>query len=385
MVQTNIHFQELRQEYIFPIIEKKLEALQHRKSILNLGIGDVALPLVPSIAKAICDATQEMTTESGMRGYGPSDGYLFLKQAISKTVYQDVIAPDEIFISEGTNNDATNLLELFSSNCSIGIPDPTYPAYLNSAIIFGRKNHITHLPCTEETGFVPMPPKQHLDIIYLCTPSNPTGVAMNRSQLKTWIDYAKQEKSLLIIDNAYEAFVRSPDVPRSIFEIEGAKDVAVELRSFSKSAGFTGLRCAYAAISKNILNCQLHTLWQKRQSIKSNGIPYIIQKGAEAALSPQGLIETQFQIEHYLTQAKILREGLKKFGFSYVGGIDAPYIWWKVPDGKTSWEFFDTLLEKCHLISIPGCGFGTYGEGFIRLSAFTSHAELALERLCTLK
>lgn len=384
MVHTNSSFNELNQDYIFPIIEEKLLFLQKKNPtscVLNLGIGDVALPLVPSVCKAICNATQEMTTISGMRGYGPSTGYSFLKEAISKTVYQGLIEPEEIFISEGTNNDATNILEIFDPACTIGIPDPTYPAYLNSAIIAGKKNQITLLPCTEETGFVPVPPKQHLDIIYLCTPSNPTGVAMNRSQLQAWITYAKEEKSLLIIDNAYEAFVTSPDVPRSIYAIEGAKDVAIELRSFSKSAGFTALRCAYAALPKNILKSTLHPLWQKRQSIKSNGVPYIIQKGAEAALSSQGLLETEAQIRHYQSQAKILREGLDKLHFSCVGGIDAPYIWWKVPTGKTSWEFFDTLLNQCHLISIPGCGFGSYGEGFIRLSAFTSNAHLALERI----
>lgn len=389
MVQLNPHFKELKREYIFPIIERKLAELQNEISpsrIVNLGIGDVALPLVPSVAQAITHATQEMTTREGMRGYGPSEGYLFLRQAICKTAYlQGYITPDEVFISEGTNCDATNIQELFGPACRIGIPDPTYPAYLDTAIIGARGSRITLLPCKEETRFCPVPPQEHLDVVYLCTPNNPTGVAMNRHELKAWVDYAKQENALLIVDNAYEAFVSSPDVPRSIYDIEGAKDVAVELRSFSKSAGFTGLRCAYAVIPKAILNGELHALWMKRQSIKSNGVSYIIQRGAQASLSPQGQAETRQQIEHYLSQGKLLLEGLKQLGFSCVGGVDAPYIWWKVPDGYTSWEFFDKILQTCHLISIPGRGFGQQGEGFIRLSTFTSQAPVALERLCALK
>lgn len=389
MIQLNSNFKKLKREYIFPIIEKKLADLKKEipeSCIVNLGIGDIALPLVPSVAQAICKATEEMTTSAGMRGYGPSEGYLFLRQAISKSAYPEgMVNPDEVFISEGTNCDATNIQELFGPRTETGIPNPTYPAYLDSAILGGRSSKITLLPCLEETHFSPVPPKKHLDLIYLCTPSNPTGVAMTQKQLKAWIDYARQEKALIIIDNAYEAFVSSPDVPRSIYEIEGAKEVAIELRSFSKSAGFTGLRCAYAIVPKNILNGQLHTLWMKRQAIKFNGVSYIIQRGAEAALSPLGLQETKQQIQHYLSQGKILGEGLKQLGFSCVGGTDAPYIWWKVPQGQTSWDFFDQILKKCHLISIPGVGFGIHGEGFIRLSTFTSQADLALERLCALK
>jgi LL-diaminopimelate aminotransferase len=387
MVQINPHFKKLKREYVFPIIDRKLAELKSAFpdiQIVNLGVGDVALPLVPSIAKAICDATQEMTIHT--RGYGPSEGYLFLRKAICEAAYpKGVVQPDEVFISEGTGCDATHVQELFGSRAKIGIPDPTYPSYLDSAIIGGRSSKITFLPCTEQTGFLPAPPKEHLDVVYLCTPNNPTGVAMNRMQLKAWVDYARQEKALLIIDNAYEAFVTSPDVPRSIYEIEGAKEVAIELRSFSKSAGFTGLRCAYAIVPKAILKGKLNALWMKRQAIKFNGVSYIIQRGAETSFSPQGLLETQAQIRHYLAQGKILREGLQKLGFSVVGGTDAPYIWWKVPSGQSSWDYFDTILRKCHLIAIPGRGFGAGGEGYIRLSTFTSQADLALERLCGLK
>jgi LL-diaminopimelate aminotransferase len=391
MVQLNSHFKKLKREYVFPIIERKLAEAREKHphlSVVNLGVGDIALPLVPSVAKAICDATQEMTTRSGMRGYGPSEGYSFLKEAISQKCYAGCdISPDEIFISEGTNGDATNIQELFSTKCKIGIPDPTYPAYLDSAIIGGRLSKVTLLPCSEENGFCPAPPKEHLDIVYLCSPNNPTGVAMTRVQLKAWIDYAKRENALLLLDNAYEAFVTSPEVPRSIYEIEGAKEVAIEFRSFSKSSGFTGLRCAYTVVPKAIIQGKMNTMWLKRQSIKFNGVSYPIQRGAEASLSPEGVKETRRQVQQYLQQGKILNNGLIKLGFSCVGGLDAPYIWWKVPKGKTSWEFFDEILEKCHLISIPGRGFGRHGEGYIRLSTFTTtdQAQLALDRLCALK
>jgi LL-diaminopimelate aminotransferase len=387
MVQVNPHFKKLKREFVFPVIDRKLAELKSQfpgTQIVNLGTGDVVLPLAPTISKALSDAALEMTTK--VFGYGPSEGYLFLRKAICDVAYpKGLIAPDEVFISEGTGCDATNIQELFGSRCKIGIPDPTYPAYLDSAILGGRSSKIVFLPCNEETRFLPKPPKEHLDVVYLCTPSNPTGVAMNRAELKAWVDYAKQEKTILIIDNAYEAFVTSPDVPRSIYEIDGAKEVAIELRSFSKSAGFTGVRCAYAVVPKSILKGKLNALWMKRQTIKFNGVSYLIQRGAEASLSPQGLVETKAQVQHYLNQGKILSEGLQNLGFSVVGGADAPYIWWKVPGTQTSWDYFDTILKKCHLISIPGRGFGAAGEGYMRLSTFTSQADLALERLCALK
>lgn len=389
MVQLNTHFKKLKREYVFPIIERKLAEVREKhpdRSIVNLGVADVALPLVPTVAQAICQATQEMTALA--RGYGPSEGYLFLREAISQKCYGKLgISPEEIFISEGTNGDSTNILELFGPKCKIGIADPTYPAYLDAAIISGRLSKVTLLPCTAETDFSPAPPQEHLDLIYLCSPSNPTGVAMNRTQLKSWVDYALREKAILLLDNAYEAFVTSPDVPRSIYEIERAKEVAIEFRSFSKSAGFTGLRCAYAVVPKAIEKGALNTMWLKRQSIKFNGVSYPIQRGAEASLSSQGLQETKAQVQQYLEQGNVLYKGLQKLGFSCVGGRDAPFIWWKVPSGKTSWQFFDEILEKCHLISIPGRGFGHHGEGYIRLATFTTpeQANLALDRLDLLR
>lgn len=389
MVQLNTHFKKLKREYVFPIIERKLLEVREKHphfAFVNLGIADVALPLVPTVAEAICQATKEMTTKA--RGYGPSEGYLFLREAISQKCYGGLgISPEEIFISEGTNGDSTNILELFGPKCKIGIADPTYPAYSDAAIISGRLSKVTLLPCTAETQFSPVPPQEHLDLIYLCSPSNPTGVAMNRTELQAWVDYARREKAILLLDNAYEAFVTSPNVPRSIYEIEGAQEVAIEFRSFSKSAGFTGLRCAYTVVPKAIENGTLNAMWLKRQSIKFNGVSYPIQRGAEASLSPQGLQETKAQVQQYLDQGSVLCQGLQKLGFSCVGGRDAPFIWWKVPSGKTSWQFFDEILERCHLISIPGRGFGQHGEGFIRLATFTTpdQAQLALERLCALK
>ncbi|MGR3974069.1 MAG: LL-diaminopimelate aminotransferase [Candidatus Rhabdochlamydia sp.] len=388
MVQLNPYFKELKREYIFPLIEEKLALLKATCTvpIVNLGIGDIALPLAPTISEAIAQAAYEMSSSDGMQGYGPSQGYLFLRETVAMTSYSHVgITADEIFISEGINQDCTQLLELFDLTAAIGIPSPTYPAYLDSAILAGRQEHIHLLPCLEKNGFIPQPPDFHLDVIYLCTPSNPVGVAMNRDDLKAWIDYAKKEKAILLIDHAYEAFISSSDIPRSIYEIEGGKEVAIEMRSFSKSAGFTGLRCAYSVVPHLLLQGDLHALWKKRQSIKSNGVSYITQRAAKAALSPEGVIETRAQVQSYLDQASILKNCLTQLNFSYVGGSDAPYLWVKVPAGKTSWEFFDDLLTTCHLICIPGSGFGTHGEGFIRLSTFTTQATLAAERLCLLK
>jgi LL-diaminopimelate aminotransferase len=373
MAKLNSHYKKLRREYIFPIIEKKLEELHTKADIINLGIGDISLPLAPTIGAAIARAVGEMTTPKGKRGYGPSEGYLFLREAIVKNQYAHLgITADEIFISDGANTDTANIQELFSSSNRIGIADPTYPVYLDTNIMAGRSKKIILLPCTEKNRFCPVPPEEHCDIVYLCTPNNPTGVAMTFSELKAWVDYARRENAVLLIDNAYEAFTTSPDVPKTIFEVEGAKEVAIEFRSFSKTAGFTGLRCAYTVLPKAVHGGKIYPLWHRRQSTKSNGVAYPIQRGAEAVFSPQGQAETKEQINSYLTAAKILREGLLKLGYSCVGGTDAPYIWWKTPEGLSSWEFFDHLLKTYHILSIPGKGFGEHGEGYVRLSTFTT-------------
>ncbi len=395
MAKLNPHFQLLKREYIFPIIDQKLAELKKEfpnVEILNFGVGDVALPLAPSIARAIVQSVEEMATEKGMRGYGPHNGYAFLREAILKNEFAHLgFSPEEIFISDGTNSDTVNILDLFSLSSTVGILDPTYPAYLDAAVLSGRKK-ILLFPCLQENDFSPLPPKEHCDLIYLCSPNNPTGIAMTRGALQAWIDYALKERSLLLIDNAYEAFITSPDVPRSIFELPGAKECAIEFRSFSKTAGFTGLRCAYTILPKTVKaqlgrkSFSLHAYWDRRQAAKFNGIAYPIQRGAEAVYSPQGKKETRAQVATYLASAVQLKEGLENLGFTCYGGIDAPYLWWKTPEWHASWDFFDLLLKKCHLISIPGRGFGKHGEGYVRLSAFTTpdKVPIALKRLAKL-
>lgn len=386
MVKINSHFSELSSEYIFPVIEKKLENLKAQRpdaTIVNFGVGDIALPIAPTIVQAVCHAMQEMGEHGKFRGYGPGEGYAFLREAIAKELYAHLLlAADEIFISDGINSDILNILDLFDLGSVVALPNPTYPAYLSANILAGRSSRIVTLPCTKETGFVPKPPKEHCDLIYLCSPNNPTGVAMTRADLADWVAYAKKEQAILLYDSAYSAFITSPGVPKSIFEIEGAKEVAIEFCSFSKSAGFTGLRCAYTVLphSVRIGTSSLNLLWKKRQSIKFNGVAYPIQHGALAALSPEGKKETQEQVASYLAAAKILREGLERLGQECYGGKDSPYIWWKTPEALSSWDFFDRLLENCHLISIPGKGFGSEGEGYVRLSAFTTE-EMAKEAI----
>jgi LL-diaminopimelate aminotransferase len=392
MAILNSSFKQFQREYIFPVIEQKLEDLKKTfpdAQILNLGVGDVALPLAPSIASAIAHSVMEMTTMEGMKGYGPSNGYAFLREAIAAHEFSHLgITPDEIFISDGTNSDAVNILDLFERSNAIGITDPTYPAYLEASILQGQKKVIS-LPCLAEHNFAPLPPLERCTLIYLCSPNNPTGVAMNRDQLKIWVDYALEQGALLLFDHAYEAFITSPDVPKSIFEVDGAKECAIEFRSFSKSAGFTGLRCAYTILPKTVKaklgheNVSLHPLWSRRQAAKFNGVAYPIQKGAEAVYSQEGQTQTRAQINTYLTQAKRLKSGLLGLGLTCYGGIDSPYLWIKAPKSTTSWDFFTALLERCHLICIPGVGFGAQGEGFVRFSSFLTHEKttLALERL----
>lgn len=391
MAKSNPHFQKLKREYIFPIIERKLLEMRENHpgaDIVNVGVGDVALPLAQSVAKAIALAAEEMTDPSRIRGYGPSEGYPFLRKAIAENEYKDLaIDWEEIFISDGINTDIANITELFHSSSRVAIPDPTYPVYLDSNLIAGRK--VLLLPCLEKTRCLPTPPQEKVDVIYLCSPSNPTGVAMNKDELKAFVDYALDNQAVILYDNAYSAFITGPDVPRSIYEIPGAKNVAIEFRSFSKSAGFTGLRCGYTVISKELLighgrkKVPLWNLWSKRQSIKSNGVSYPIQCGAVSCYTEEGKEETEKQIKTYLASAKAFREGLAAMGFTCYGGTDSPYVWWKVPSSYSSWSFFDVLLKECQLVAIPGRGFGEHGEGFIRLSAFTpiNKVHTALERI----
>lgn len=384
MANTNPFFTRINKEYLFPQIEKKISEffLQFpHAELIHLGVGDVALPLAPHLANAIIQATEEMTRPDGIRGYGPAEGYAFLREAICAHDYEQFsFSPEEIFISDGTNSDAVHIQELFAQDSIVAIPNPSYPAYLDSNLLAGKK--ITFLPCLEEEGFLPRPPKSRVDLIYLCSPSNPTGVALKEEDMRQWIIWAKKSKAILLLDNVYNCFITTPDVPPSIYTIEGAKEVAIEMRSFSKMAGFTGLRCAYMVIPTT-LHLPLHSLWKRRLVCKSNGVCYPIQKGALAFYSPEGQQQTRQQIALYQTSAQILREGLLSLGYSVVGGIDAPYIWLKTPSSQTSWGFFHILLHRCHLLAMPGCGFGSHGEGYIRFSCFVQPkvAQEAIRRL----
>jgi LL-diaminopimelate aminotransferase len=393
MSKGSPHFQKLKREYIFPIIDQKLEDIRRQNpqsKILNFGVGDISLPLKASIVQALVSAAEEMGQK--VRGYGPSLGYPFLKEALIESEYGAYgVKPHEIFISEGTKADSVNLLEVFDRDCKIALQDPTYPSYLDACVIDGRtkaprKNgrysSITYLPCTESNGFVPELPQHPCDLVYLCSPSNPTGIALTRAQLEKWISYAHKHRSVLIIDAAYEAFITSPDVPRSIYELDGAKDVAIELRSFSKSSGFTGLRCAYAVVPEAIMvtvhrkPTSLNQLWTQRQNIKTNGVAYPIQRAAQMALTPRVQTETKQDIQFYLEQGKRLIATLRSQGQVCYGGVDCPYIWWKIPDQRSSWEFCDDLLYRLNILTIPGCAFGAYGEGFMRVSTFASSEEV---------
>jgi LL-diaminopimelate aminotransferase len=393
MSKANPNFQKLKRDYIFPVIDKKLEKIRQDRPdtrILNFGVGDVVLPIRNSIIKALVQAVQEMGEIP--HGYGPSVGYPFLRKAIVDHEYGKYgINANEVFISEGTKADSVNLLELFDKRCKIAIQDPTYPSYLDACIMDGRTkmpkksglySDILYLPCTPENHFIPTPPKRSCHVVYLCSPNNPTGVALTRKDLEEWIAYARSHNAVIILDAAYEAFISSPDVPRSIYELPFAQEVAIELRSFSKSAGFTGLRCAYAIIPNRlqiVLNKQkvsLNSLWTQRQNIKTNGIAYPIQKAAEAALKKTTQEETKQDIQYYLTQAKRLKEALLALNQTCYGGVDCPYIWWKVPNLQSSWEFCDHLINTLQIVTIPGSAFGVHGEGFIRLSTFATDSDV---------
>jgi LL-diaminopimelate aminotransferase len=401
MVRLNHHYQKLSGDYLFPEIDKKVAALKTKNPnvpLINLGIGDVTIPLSPTVTSALSKASIEMGEKATFRGYGPSQGYLFLREAIASGDYHRSISPDEIFISNGAKCDLSHLQEIFATDNRVALPDPTYPVYLDTNVMAGRTRlplktgrfgGITYLSCTEENGFQPEPPNTHSDLIYLCSPNNPTGVAMTRDLLKRWVQYAKEHQAIILFDGAYEAFVTSPDVPRSIYEIEGAKEVAIEVRSYSKTAGFSGLRCSYTVIPHElkVLDAgrthSLHALWKRRCDTKFNGVPYPVQKAAAALYTPQGLLESKKTIETYLKGAAFLKQELENLGLTVYGGTDAPYLWCKTPLKLTSWEFFDRLLDKAHLITVPGKGFGMLGDGFIRLSAFADISLLkeAISRL----
>ncbi len=377
----NENFLNLEDSYLFSTIAKKVAKFTEEnpgKKVIKLGIGDVTKPIVPVCLEAMHKAVDEMGTAEGFKGYGPEQGYDFLRKAIVENDYKARginIELDEVFVSDGAKCDCGNIVDIFAKNNKVAITDPVYPVYLDTNIMSGRK--ITYLPVTAKNNFKPELPKEKVDMIYLCFPNNPTGTVLTKQDLEKWIDYAKENKSIILYDSAYEAFITEKDIPHSIYEVEGAKDVAIEFRSFSKTAGFTGLRCAYVVIpktlkgyTKNGEEVSLNRLWNRRTCTKFNGVSYVVQRAAEATYSKEGKKQIKENIKFYLENAKIIKDGLKKAGFTVYGGVNSPYVWLKVPDGMTSWQFFDKLLEEVNIVGTPGSGFGKYGEGYFRLTAF---------------
>ena len=376
----------LASNYLFADIAKKVQAFKAENpeaDVISLGIGDVTQPLCPAVVEALHKAADEMGQSATFRGYGPERGYDFLRNAIVEHDYRSRgidIDADEVFVSDGAKSDTGNFQELLAEDCVVAVTDPVYPVYVDSNVMAGRK--IVKLPCTAENGFVPELPEEHVDVIYLCYPNNPTGTTLTKEQLKVWVDYALQHDALIFYDAAYEAFIQSKDVPHSIYEIPGAKECAVEFHSFSKTAGFTGVRCGYTIVPK-ALPVPLNQLWSRRQCTKFNGTSYISQRAAEAIYTPEGQQQIRATIGYYMQNAKLMRETLTQMGFTVYGGTDAPYIWVKTPKGMTSWEFFDWMLRSAHVVCTPGAGFGPSGEGYVRLTAFGTHenTEKALRRM----
>lgn len=393
MSYINENFLNLQESYLFSTIAKKVAKYVENnpnRNIIKLGIGDVTRPIVPACVEAMHKAIDEMGTANGFKGYGPEQGYEFLREAIVENDYQRRgidIKKDEIFISDGAKCDCGNIVDIFSEDNKVAITDPVYPVYLDTNVMSGRSGkfnakaskyeNIIYLPITEENDFKPELPKEKVDMIYLCFPNNPTGTVLSKEELKKWVDYASKNNSIILYDSAYEAFITEENIPHSIYEIEGAKDVAIEFKSFSKNAGFTGVRCAYVVIPKELKGfskdgkeCGINKLWNRRTCTKFNGVSYIVQRGAEATFSERGKEEIKENINYYMENAKIIKQGLEEAGFKVYGGVNSPYVWLKVPKNISSWEFFDKLLEEVNIVGTPGSGFGPSGEGYFRLTAF---------------
>jgi LL-diaminopimelate aminotransferase len=397
MIQINEHYTEIGNNYLFAEVARRLseyKAQHPNQTVISLGIGDVTQPIAPAVIDAIHRATDEMADAKTLRGYAPYEGYDFLIQAILKNDFAKRNIPvqaNEIFISDGAKSDTGNIGDILAPQNRIAITDPAYPVYVDTNKMAGRT--IELLPCTPENRFVPAFPTQPADVIYLCYPNNPTGTALTFAQLKRWVDYALERQALILFDAAYEAYISQPDIPHSIFEIPGAKKVAIEFRSFSKTAGFTGMRAGYTVVPEELTAktskgeiLSLNALWKRRQSTKFNGTAYIVQRGAEAVYSPEGQKQIGETIRYYMENARIIRLGLNALGLTVYGGLNAPYLWAQTPNGMTSWEFFDLLLHKIQVVGTPGSGFGQAGEGFFRFTAFGKREETleAVERLKTL-
>ena len=398
MARINEHFAKLPAGYLFPEIGRRVRAYQAAHpdaKVIRLGIGDVTEPLAPAVVEAMHAAVTEMGTREGFRGYGPEQGYDFLLEAIRQHDYaaRDIdIAADEIFVSDGSKCDSGNVQEIFALAARIAVTDPVYPVYVDSNVMAGRTGPLgadgrypglTYLVGNEANGFQPEPPAHGVDVVYLCSPNNPTGTVATRAQLERWVAWAKQHDAIILFDAAYESYIADPALPHSIYEIPGAKDVALELRSFSKRAGFTGVRCAFMVVPKGVTGVDdqgkrvsLNALWARRHTTKFNGTSYVVQRGAAAAYSDAGLAQTRAQIAFYMENARLLREGLAACGFTTYGGVHAPYLWLRTRDGVGSWQFFDRLLNEAQIVGTPGAGFGPAGEGYFRLSAFNSRANI---------
>ena len=405
MARINDHYRKLAAGYLFPEIGRRVKAFAEAHpdaKIIRLGIGDVTLPLVPAVVNAMRRAVDEMESAEGFRGYAPDQGYEFLLDAIREDDYASrgvALDRDAIFVSDGSKQDSGNIQEIFGHDVRIAVADPVYPVYVDTNVMAGRTTGIDehgyyggilYLPATEANGFVPDPPVESADVAYLCFPNNPTGAVATREQLVRWVAWARDADAVLIYDAAYDAYIQDPALPRSIYEIPGAENCAIEMRSYSKRAGFTGVRCAYTVIPKGVTGTTasgervaLQALWARRQATKFNGVPYVVQRGAWAVHSPEGKKQTAEQVAFYMENARRLRGGLTSAGFHVFGGVHAPYIWMRVPAGMTSWGFFDELLVKANVVGTPGAGFGPAGEGYLRLSAFNSRANVdeALERI----
>jgi LL-diaminopimelate aminotransferase len=400
MLKVNENFVKLPASYLFVDIAarvNKFSELHPETEIIRLGIGDVTRPLPKAVINAMKKAADEMGEAKGFHGYGPEAGYDFLRSAIAENDYKKrgvSIDMDEIFVSDGAKSDTGSIGDILSLDNIVAVCDPVYPVYVDTNVMAGRAGEykegkgwskIVYMPCRKENNFLPGIPTDHADIIYLCFPNNPSGAGISRSELKKWVDYALENRSLILYDAAYEAFITEEDMPHSIFEIDGAKKCAIEFRSFSKTAGFSGTRCAFSVIPKELTfeGVSLNKLWDRRQSTKMNGVSYVVQRGAEAVYSDEGMREVRENIEYYLNNAKIIKTGLENAGFEVYGGVNSPYIWLKTPDNYTSWEFFDLLLEKTGVVGTPGSGFGENGEGYFRLTSFNTkeNTQRAVERI----